>query len=107
VVKHLTYIGARASESLAREIAPFNIRVVLVEPGAFRTNFALAFAQTTVVASEPYQTGPVADVLSYMANLEGKQKGDLAKGVARLFEVVGETGLGKDLGEYAEVAVGK
>src|SRR5271166_1033391 len=28
------------SESLAKEVAPFNIRVMIVEPGGFRTNFS-------------------------------------------------------------------
>ena len=31
-----------ASESLAKEVAPHNIRVLIVEPGSFRTNFVSA-----------------------------------------------------------------
>ncbi|KAG8408238.1 hypothetical protein J3459_018099, partial [Metarhizium acridum] len=31
-----------ASESLAKEVAPHNIRVLIVEPGNFRTNFSSA-----------------------------------------------------------------
>lgn len=31
-----------ATESLAREVAPHNIRVLIVEPGNFRTNFVSA-----------------------------------------------------------------
>jgi NAD(P)-dependent dehydrogenase (short-subunit alcohol dehydrogenase family) len=34
-----------ASESLAKEVAPHNIRVLIVEPGAFRTNFVNAVSQ--------------------------------------------------------------
>ena len=36
------------SESLAKEVAPHNIRVLIVEPGAFRTNFVNAVSHTSI-----------------------------------------------------------
>lgn len=38
-----------ASESLAREVKPHNIRVLIVEPGIFRTNFVKAVSNSIQV----------------------------------------------------------
>ena len=43
-------------EALAQEVAPFNIRTTLVEPGVVRTGFF--DAATRVPLSEPYRGGP-------------------------------------------------
>lgn len=40
-----------ASESLAKELAPHNIRVLLVEPGNFRTNFVSAVSVLSLTTS--------------------------------------------------------
>lgn len=44
-----------ASESLAKELAPHNIRVLLVEPGNFRTNFVSAVSVLSMMAVIPFQ----------------------------------------------------
>lgn len=36
-----------ASEALAKEVAPHNIRVLIVEPGNFRTNFVSAVSHSS------------------------------------------------------------
>ncbi|KAL4921354.1 hypothetical protein BDW62DRAFT_197932 [Aspergillus aurantiobrunneus] len=80
------------SEALAREIAPFSISVLIVEPGAFRTNFLSAVQRTQTPLSEPYRGGPVDVMLGKFEAAQGKQKGDPAKAVRRVFEVVTGTG---------------
>jgi NAD(P)-dependent dehydrogenase (short-subunit alcohol dehydrogenase family) len=82
------------SEALARELVPFNISVLLVEPGAFRTNFLAAAQINKSGLSEPYKDGPVDVVLGKFEGANGKQIGDPAKGVARIFEVVTGEGFG-------------
>ncbi|RDW88167.1 hypothetical protein BP6252_00199 [Coleophoma cylindrospora] len=95
-----------ASESLAREVSKFNIRVLLVEPGAFRTNFLSAYDTPKVGISEPYKEGAVADVMNAFKNMNGSQKGNTEEGVARIFEVVTRTGQAADLGEILRLPLG-
>ncbi|KAL2839640.1 hypothetical protein BJY01DRAFT_219108 [Aspergillus pseudoustus] len=80
------------SEALAREVAPFNIHVLIVEPGAFRTNFLHAVQKTEAPLSEPYIGGPVDVTLQKFDEFRGKQRGDPAKAVRTVFEVVSGTG---------------
>ncbi len=42
-----------ASESLAKEVAPHKIRVLIVEPGAFRTNFVNAVRRPASSSTHP------------------------------------------------------
>jgi NAD(P)-dependent dehydrogenase (short-subunit alcohol dehydrogenase family) len=71
------------SEALAQEVAPFGIKVLIVEPGAFRTGFA-AEALRYMPALEAY-----ADVMERtrdaMQAMDGTQEGDPAK-AARAIE---------------------
>ncbi|KAL2816028.1 hypothetical protein BDW59DRAFT_12315 [Aspergillus cavernicola] len=80
------------SEALAQEIAPFNITTLIVEPGAFRTNFLSAVQKTETPLSEPYRGGPVEHLLGMFDSAQGKQRGDPGKAVKRVFEVVTGTG---------------
>ncbi|KAL4741090.1 hypothetical protein BDV11DRAFT_183758 [Aspergillus similis] len=80
------------SEALAREVAPFNISVLIVEPGAFRTNFLSAMQKTETPLSEQYRGGPVDIVMGKFEAAQGKQRGDPRKAVQRVFEVVTGTG---------------
>ena len=91
------YAGSKSaleglSEALAREIEPFNISVLIVEPGMFRTHFMTAAQVTKKGVSEPYSGGAVEKMVQAFGNLNGTQRGDREKGVARIFEVVTCTG---------------
>jgi NAD(P)-dependent dehydrogenase (short-subunit alcohol dehydrogenase family) len=68
-----------ASEALAQELAPFNIKVLIVEPGAFRTHFAAA-ALRHMPINDAYRdvVGPIRTFASGMHN---KQEGDPRKAV--------------------------
>ncbi|GAA1949837.1 oxidoreductase [Kitasatospora viridis] len=66
-----------ASEALAGEVAPLGIKVLIVEPGAFRTEFAgPALQGSTVIEDYESTVGPVRSGLS---GSHGLQPGDPAK----------------------------
>ncbi|KAE8140831.1 hypothetical protein BDV38DRAFT_239465 [Aspergillus pseudotamarii] len=95
------------SESLACELAPFNISVLVVEPGAFRTNFLSAVQRNESGLSEPYKGGPVDTMLGKFESAQGKQPGDPEKAVARIFEVVtGEGAAGTLKGKILRLPLG-
>lgn len=66
------------SEALAEEIAPFGIRVLIVQPGAFRTRL-MGDAMHRSPVLEPYRQTPVADTRTFADGLDGAQAGDPAK----------------------------
>ena len=70
------------TEALAEEVAPFGIKVMLVEPGAFRTGFAGgALAQTAALDAYADSVGTLRQALP---DSDGKQPGDPAKAAAAI-----------------------
>ena len=74
------------SEVLARELKPLGIRVTIVEPGEFRTNFRASYFRADTVI-EDYAPTSGATVKNAVAG-HGKQKGDPAKAAAAMIQVV-------------------
>jgi len=85
------------TEALQREVEPYRIDVLIVEPGMFRTNFLSAVEITKAGVSPAYSPGPVQDILNKFDGAIGKQPGDPARAAARIFEVVTGTGMAGNL----------
>lgn len=65
------------SEALALEVKPFGIKVLIVEPGAFRTDFG-AGALRSMPVMPAYAKG-LANIRGMMDTMHGNQPGDPAK----------------------------
>jgi NAD(P)-dependent dehydrogenase (short-subunit alcohol dehydrogenase family) len=74
------------SEVLANEVAPFGVRVVIVEPGAFRTDWQGSSMTLHEVGPDYDET--VGAMNRYRAANDGNQPGDPARAAAILLEVV-------------------
>ncbi|OAP57919.1 hypothetical protein AYL99_08657 [Fonsecaea erecta] len=81
------------SEGIAQEVANFNIRIQLVVPGAFRTNFLGQNNIQYAPLSEPYKGGVCDKMLNTLYDMDGKQTGNPIKGAERIFESVTGTGM--------------
>ena len=66
------------SEALAQELAPFGIKVLIVEPGAFRTGFADSGALKTMPALAAYEDA-VGGTRRFAQGMHGTQAGDPLK----------------------------
>jgi NAD(P)-dependent dehydrogenase (short-subunit alcohol dehydrogenase family) len=76
------------SQALAQELAPLGIRVTLVEPGAFRTDFLSAHSiRKTGTALEAY-AATSGKAVRYLAQLEGRQPGDPERGARAILQAV-------------------
>ena len=77
-----------ASEALAQEVAPLGIKVTLVEPGAFRTEF---LSSDSIRRSEDrigdYDQTAGKNV-DYLATIAGKQAGDPERGAKAILAAV-------------------
>jgi NAD(P)-dependent dehydrogenase (short-subunit alcohol dehydrogenase family) len=94
-----------ASEALAGEVAPLGIRVLIVEPGSFRTSFAGPSLQSATVIDDYQDT--VGPVRSGLSGSHGQQEGDPAKAADALLAALAmpEPPLRLALGEDAVTAI--
>lgn len=97
------------SEALAREEADYGISVLIVEPGAFRTNFLGAYVAAEKGLGGHDETGVVGQAMNRWAEYNGKQAGDPQKGVEVIFQAVtGEGDLAGGLkGQVLRLPLGK
>lgn len=77
------------SEALAQELAPFNIKVLIVEPGAFRTGFA-ADALKHMPISDAYRD-IVGSTRAFAHGMDGTQAGDPKKAAQAIEQALNAT----------------
>ncbi|MEO6982869.1 MAG: oxidoreductase [Edaphobacter sp.] len=75
------------SEALAAELAPLGIHVTIIEPGPFRTDF---LGRSGVQAAKHIADygHTAANMRKYFAEQDGKQRGDPARAVQAMIQVV-------------------
>jgi len=75
------------SEALAQEVAPFGIKVIIVEPGAFRTDFSgrsLVVSDTQIADYEPV----IGQYRQWVQDIDGQQPGDPKKAASAIIQAV-------------------
>ncbi|GAA2846175.1 SDR family NAD(P)-dependent oxidoreductase [Streptosporangium fragile] len=75
------------SEVLANEVAPFGVKVVIVEPGAFRTDWQGSSMEIHPVGPDYEET--VGAINRYRRETDGTQPGDPARAAKIIIDVVG------------------
>jgi len=75
------------SEAMAQEVAPLGIKVLLVEPGPFRTDWAGRSASEAPGALECYQATAGARA-KQIRDASGRQAGDPARAAAAIIQAV-------------------
>jgi len=76
------------SETLAKEVGPLGIKVTIVEPGGFRTDFAGSSTELREGRSEYEST--VGATIRFQRDYNGKQPGDPAKAAAVLLHLASQ-----------------
>ncbi len=73
------------SESLSKEVGPLGVKVTIVEPGGFRTDFA--GSSTELREGRPEYDSTVGATVRFQRDYNGKQPGDPVKAAAVLLQI--------------------
>jgi NAD(P)-dependent dehydrogenase (short-subunit alcohol dehydrogenase family) len=73
------------SETLAKEVGPLGVKVTIVEPGGFRTDFA--GSSTELREGRPEYDATVGKTARFQRDYDGKQPGDPARAAAALLKL--------------------
>ena len=73
------------SEALAKEVGPLGIKVTIIEPGGFRTDFA--GSSTTIREGRPEYDSTIGTVARFQRDYNGVQPGDPVRAAAVIIHV--------------------
>jgi NAD(P)-dependent dehydrogenase (short-subunit alcohol dehydrogenase family) len=76
------------SDALAEELAPFGVKVLIVEPGAFRTDFSGRSIQLATERVEAYAGSQAGEIGGLMKDYHGQEPGDPLKAVEAIVAAV-------------------
>ena len=74
------------SEVLSKEVEPFGVKVTIIEPGGFRTDFA--GSSTQIREGRPDYDSTVGRIARFQRDYDGKQPGDPAKAAVAILRIV-------------------
>jgi NAD(P)-dependent dehydrogenase (short-subunit alcohol dehydrogenase family) len=95
------------SEGMRAELAPFDIKVTVVEPGYFRTGFLNAGAQISSKKRIPeYDATIVGQVRKTLDATDNNQPGDVLKGSKVLVDILTRSGVAEGKDVPVRVALG-
>ena len=96
------------SEALHQEVQQLGIRVLLVEPGWFRTLFSSAVRVPEVPLPREYEGTIVETMMQFSRTTVGASTpGDVEKGTNAIFEVAMGEGVGDGVQGYLRLPLGK
>ena len=75
------------SEVLSKEVGPQGVKVTIIEPGGFRTDFA--GSSTSIREGRPEYDATVGKIARFQRDFNGKQPGDPAKAAAAVLRITG------------------
>jgi len=75
------------SEVLSKEVGPLGVKVTIIEPGGFRTDFA--GSSSTIREGRPEYDATVGKTARFQRDFNGKQPGDPAKAAAAVLRITG------------------
>ncbi|KAF3066627.1 Retinol dehydrogenase 8 [Trichoderma lentiforme] len=83
------------SEALANELAQFSIRIIIAEPGAYRTNFleTLTFPEASIGA---YSGTPAGKMMELTKDMKNRKLGNVDKAASVLLDVILGSGVAAD-----------
>jgi NAD(P)-dependent dehydrogenase (short-subunit alcohol dehydrogenase family) len=77
------------SEVLSKEVGPLGVKVTIIEPGGFRTDFA--GSSTAIREGRPEYDATVGKAARFQRTYNGKQPGDPAKAAAAVLHIASLT----------------